>query len=70
MATYDPNRSNKSGSGRDMGLGNLAKGNVVFKRKYRWTMKLVPHCGAVGIPEYYVKTANIIFSQKPIGSTL
>ena len=57
--SYSPGGSNNSSpNGRKMGLGELAKGNVVFKRKYRWTMKLVPHCGDQAIPEYYVKTAN------------
>lgn len=56
--TYQPGGTNRSGSGRDMGLGQLASGNVVFKRKYRWTLELDLHCDAQYIPSYYVKTAN------------
>jgi hypothetical protein len=48
----------RSGSGRDMGLGGLAGGNIIFKRKYRWTMEITPHCGLKKIPEHYVKLAN------------
>ena len=55
---YTPGGSNRSGTGRSMGLGELASGNVVFKRKYRWTMQLDLHCDAQKIPEYYVKTAS------------
>lgn len=56
--TYNPGGTNSSGSGRPMGLGNLASGNVVFKRKYRWTMELDTHCDYQSIPEYFVKVAN------------
>lgn len=56
--TYQPGGTNRSGIGRDMGLGSLASGNVVFKRKYRWTLALDLHCGYQEIPEYYVKTTN------------
>jgi len=60
--TYTPGGSNNPVAAnplaRNMGLGNLASGNVVFKRKYRWTMQLKTHCDTQEIPEYYVKTAN------------
>jgi hypothetical protein len=56
--TYTPGGLNVSGGGRNMGLGQLASGNVVFKRKYRWTMSLRPHCGNTSIPDYFVKVAN------------
>ena len=56
---YVKGGSNISGNKqRLMGLGNLAAGNIAFKRKYRWTMQLITHCDGQEIPEYYVKTAN------------
>jgi hypothetical protein len=46
----------RSGSGEDMGLGHLSDADLVFKRKYRWTLEIRGLC--VGdIPPFYVKTA-------------
>jgi hypothetical protein len=55
---YIKDGPNRSGLGIEMGLGKLASGNVVFKRKYRWTMKLDTHCDNQKIEEFYVKTTN------------
>ena len=42
----------------DMGLGPLVtNGNLVFKRKYRWTFELRPFCKRGTIPTYFVKLA-------------
>ena len=40
-----------------MGLGNLGNSTLVYKRKFRWTLKINNVCGNKNIPEYYVKTA-------------
>ena len=49
----------QKGKGKqDMGLGQIASGNVIFKRKYRWTLRLDTHCASQSIPEYFVKTTN------------
>ena len=46
----------RSGAGEDMGLGHLSDADLVFKRKYRWTLEIRGLC--VGdIPPFYVKTA-------------
>lgn len=46
----------RSGFGRNMGLGHLSDADLVFKRKYRWTLEIQGLC--VGdIPPFYVKTA-------------
>ncbi len=46
----------RSGLGQDMGLGRLSDADLVFKRKYRWTLEIQGLC--VGdIPPFYVKTA-------------
>lgn len=46
----------RSGFGEDMGLGHLSDADLVFKRKYRWTLEIRGLC--VGdIPPFYVKTA-------------
>lgn len=45
-----------SGSVRDMGLGEIGGSNVVFKRKYRWTLRIESPCGDP-IPETIVKLA-------------
>jgi hypothetical protein len=42
---------------RDMGLGELAGANLVFKRKYRWTFQVVTNAGDK-IDEYFVKLAS------------
>lgn len=47
----------RSGSGRDMGLGLLGGEEVVFKRKYRWTLEIETPCGT-DIPEHFVKLAS------------
>lgn len=39
-----------------MGMGALASGNAIFKRKYRWTFELETPCGT--IPETIVKLAS------------
>lgn len=41
---------------RNMGLDLLGNNSVIFKRKYRWTLQLVPNCGGL-IPESFVKVA-------------
>lgn len=49
----------RSGSGRDMGLGELAGPDLVFKRKYRWTLEIQPYCGTqTPIPAAFVKLAS------------
>lgn len=40
----------------NMGLGQLASTNAIFKRKYRWTFSLETPCGK--IPESIVKLAS------------
>lgn len=47
----------RSGVGRDMGLGELAGPDLVFKRKYRWTFEVQPFCGQA-IPAHFVKLAS------------
>jgi hypothetical protein len=46
----------RSGNGQDMGLGNLADADLVFKRKYRWAFEVQ---GLVrgDVPSHYVKLA-------------
>ena len=44
--------------GQQMGLGQLANHDLVFKRKYRWTFSLKPYCQDTFIPEAFVKVAN------------
>lgn len=41
-----------------MGLGKLADPNLIFKRKFRWTLAIQPYCGNVIIPPYFVKVAS------------
>ena len=43
---------------QQMGLGQLANHDLVFKRKYRWTFSLKPYCQDTFIPEAFVKVAN------------
>ena len=44
--------------GQKMGMGKLAVGSTIFKRKFRWGLTLKPKClGGKGIPEYLVKVA-------------
>jgi hypothetical protein len=47
----------RSGGGVDMGLGALSSPNLAFKRKYRWSFLIQPHCGGIEIPEHFVKIA-------------
>jgi hypothetical protein len=47
----------RSGSGIDMGLGLLGNDNIVFKRKYRWTMEFFCPCDSV-IGSHLVKVAS------------
>ena len=43
----------------EMGLGDLvAKPDIVFKRKYRWTLSITPYCGSTPILSYFVKLAS------------
>jgi len=46
----------RSGNGQDMGLGNLADANLVFKRKYRWAFE-VQGLARGDIPAHYVRLA-------------
>ncbi len=46
----------RSGGGRDMGLGDIGGPDIVFKRKYRWTLTIESPCGPE-IPETVVKLA-------------
>lgn len=46
----------KSGNGQDMGLGNLADADLVFKRKYRWAFE-VQGLLRGDVPSHYVKLA-------------
>ena len=47
-----------------MGIGNVGRPGVIFKRKFRWTFKIdLPARGRMDengrtIPEFYVKTAS------------
>jgi hypothetical protein len=43
--------------GQPMGLGLLGEANIVFKRKYRWTMKFYTPCKSV-IGEHLVKVSS------------
>lgn len=43
---------------QNMGMGQLALGNVVFKRKFRWTFKVDDFCNGTEIPEHFVKLAS------------
>lgn len=42
----------------DMGLDVLGGDNIVFKRKYRWTLQLKTNCNNGVIPPYFVKVAS------------
>jgi len=44
-------------SGFDMGLGTIGQPNIVFKRKYRWTMSFICPCKAI-IKEHLVKVSS------------
>lgn len=46
----------RSGNGQDMGLGNLADADLVFKRKYRWAFE-VQGLYRGDVPSHYVKLA-------------
>lgn len=41
-----------------MGLGLIGGPDIVFKRKYRWTMAITPYCGNTSIPPNFVKLAS------------
>lgn len=41
-----------------MGIGNLGFKNLVFKRKFRYTLELFDICGSQSVPKHYVKTAS------------
>jgi hypothetical protein len=41
-----------------MGIGQIGEGNVIFKRKFRYTFEVVDICGKRKIPENFVKTAS------------
>lgn len=46
---------------RNMGIGRLGSPNLIFKHKYRWTMRIDNVCdgrgGKTSIPEHFVKLA-------------
>jgi len=42
----------------DMGMGELGGNDIVFKRKYRWTLGIQCHCSNANIPTYFVKLAS------------
>lgn len=42
---------------REMGIGHLGGGQLVFKRKFRWTFKVQNICGSEVVPEWFVKTS-------------
>lgn len=41
-----------------MGIGQLGFKNLVFKRKFRYTLELFDICGSQSVPKHYVKTAG------------
>ena len=41
-----------------MGMGKLGFSNVVFKRKFRWTLEVQNICGGLTVPKDYVKLAS------------
>lgn len=41
-----------------MGIGRLGGENLVFKRKFRWTLKIEKICDSKFVPEYFVKVAS------------
>lgn len=41
----------------NMGMGGLAINTTIFKRKFRWGMKIKPNCGGKQIDEFMVKVA-------------
>lgn len=54
-----------------MGMGALAGPDVIFKRKFRWGLTIVPKCAGGTIPEYMVKVAsrpNLAIEETEINS--
>ncbi len=45
-------------NGQPMGIGLLGSDEIVFKRKFRWTMLIEPRCNKGRIPENFVKLAS------------
>lgn len=41
----------------NMGLGRLGNPNLIFKRKFRWTLQFDNICGGQSIPPSYLKSA-------------
>lgn len=41
-----------------MGLGELSNSSIIFKRKFRWTFEITNICGALNIPQSFVKLAS------------
>lgn len=41
-----------------MGIGRLGGSQLVFKRKFRWTLMIEDICGSKKVPEYFVKVAS------------
>lgn len=41
-----------------MGIGQLGFKNLIFKRKFRYTLELFDICGSQSVPKHYVKTAG------------
>lgn len=41
-----------------MGMGKLGFSNVVFKRKFRWSLEIRDICGGLVVPRDYVKLAS------------
>jgi hypothetical protein len=53
----------------DMGIGALGFNNLIFKRKFRWTLRIFDICGGQEIPKDYVKLAarpNITIEETEI----
>ena len=40
-----------------MGIGKLGGSKLIFKRKFRWTLKVTNICGSQSVPESFVKVA-------------
>jgi hypothetical protein len=53
-----PNNYQKQANLTDMGMDVLGGNNVLFKRKYRWTLAIDTNCNAGKIPPYFVKLAS------------
>lgn len=41
-----------------MGIGQLGFKNLIFKRKFRYTLEFQDICGTQSVPRHYVKTAS------------